>query len=226
MAVSRLRPDRCPPAHRWPWSGATAPASRPPCGCSPACCRRPRARCGSPASTPCAIRRAAKARVGYCPDVGGLIPRATAWEHLQLAATLRGCPSAGSERAADLLDALRPRPASPTGSRPASPTAWAGGCPSCSPPSTPPTSCCSTSRSTASTRSASRRTMQVIQRAAAAGVGRPRVHAPARPRRAGLRRGRRAASRDGRRPPRRPPSWPASRVRPATGPCSHDRRLS
>ena len=31
-----------------------------------------------------------RAAVGYCPDVGGLIPRATAWEHLQLAARLRG----------------------------------------------------------------------------------------------------------------------------------------
>ena len=27
--------------------------------------------------------------VGYCPDVGGLVPRATAWEHLQLTARLR-----------------------------------------------------------------------------------------------------------------------------------------
>ena len=27
--------------------------------------------------------------VGYCPDVGGLVPRATAWEHLQLSARLR-----------------------------------------------------------------------------------------------------------------------------------------
>lgn len=26
---------------------------------------------------------------GYCPDVGGLVPRATPWEHLQLAARLR-----------------------------------------------------------------------------------------------------------------------------------------
>ncbi|MGN6252426.1 MAG: ABC transporter ATP-binding protein [Marmoricola sp.] len=33
-----------------------------------------------------------KERVGYCPDVGGLIPRATPWEHLQLAATLRRMP--------------------------------------------------------------------------------------------------------------------------------------
>ncbi|WP_310961850.1 ABC transporter ATP-binding protein [Nocardioides terrisoli] len=30
-----------------------------------------------------------KRRVGYCPDVGGLVPRATPWEHLQLAAALR-----------------------------------------------------------------------------------------------------------------------------------------
>ncbi len=30
-----------------------------------------------------------KRTVGYCPDVGGLVPRATAWEHLQLSARLR-----------------------------------------------------------------------------------------------------------------------------------------
>jgi ABC-2 type transport system ATP-binding protein len=41
--------------------------------------------------------------VGYCPDVGGLIPRATAWEHLQLAARLRGMTD-WEQRAADLLD--------------------------------------------------------------------------------------------------------------------------
>lgn len=45
----------------------------------------------------------ARARVGYCPDVGGLIPRATPWEHLQLAATLRGM-QAWEGRAEDLLD--------------------------------------------------------------------------------------------------------------------------
>ncbi|KRB76305.1 hypothetical protein ASE01_14995 [Nocardioides sp. Root190] len=32
----------------------------------------------------------AKRVVGYCPDVGGLVPRATPWEHLQLNARLRG----------------------------------------------------------------------------------------------------------------------------------------
>ena len=46
----------------------------------------------------------AKARVGYCPDVGGLIPRATPWEHLQLAATLRKMPDGWQRRALDLLD--------------------------------------------------------------------------------------------------------------------------
>jgi ABC-2 type transport system ATP-binding protein len=30
-----------------------------------------------------------KRRIGYCPDVGGLVPRATPWEHLQLSARLR-----------------------------------------------------------------------------------------------------------------------------------------
>lgn len=46
----------------------------------------------------------AKARVGYCPDVGGLIPRATPWEHLQLAARLRGLREDWHERATTLLD--------------------------------------------------------------------------------------------------------------------------
>ena len=34
---------------------------------------------------PLSVKRA----VGYCPDVGGLVPRATPWEHLQLSAQLR-----------------------------------------------------------------------------------------------------------------------------------------
>lgn len=46
----------------------------------------------------------ARARVGYCPDVGGLIPRATPWEHLQLAATMRGLAPGWEERASDLLE--------------------------------------------------------------------------------------------------------------------------
>ncbi len=44
-----------------------------------------------------------RAAVGYCPDVGGLIPRATPWEHLQLAARLRGM-SGWEPRARDLLE--------------------------------------------------------------------------------------------------------------------------
>jgi ABC-2 type transport system ATP-binding protein len=47
---------------------------------------------------------AVRAAVGYCPDVGGLIPRATAWEHLQLAARLRGMAAGWQARARDLLD--------------------------------------------------------------------------------------------------------------------------
>lgn len=34
----------------------------------------------------------AKRAVGYCPDVGGLVQRATPWEHLQLSARLRELP--------------------------------------------------------------------------------------------------------------------------------------
>jgi ABC-2 type transport system ATP-binding protein len=47
---------------------------------------------------------AAKWYVGYCPDTGGLIPRATPWEHLQLAAAIRGMPRGWEARAKDLLD--------------------------------------------------------------------------------------------------------------------------
>jgi ABC-2 type transport system ATP-binding protein len=54
----------------------------------------------------------ARAKVGYCPDVGGLIPRATPWEHLLLAARLRGLPAGSWERRAeDLLDRFELRDA-------------------------------------------------------------------------------------------------------------------
>ena len=46
----------------------------------------------------------AKRRTGYCPDVGGLVPRATPWEHLQLAARLRRMPPGWEARAHDLLE--------------------------------------------------------------------------------------------------------------------------
>jgi ABC-2 type transport system ATP-binding protein len=45
----------------------------------------------------------AKQAVGYCPDVGGLVPRATPWEHLQLSARLRRTPD-WEPRARDLLE--------------------------------------------------------------------------------------------------------------------------
>jgi ABC-2 type transport system ATP-binding protein len=46
---------------------------------------------------------AVKRRTGYCPDVGGLVPRATPWEHLQLAARLRRLPDGWQDRAVSLL---------------------------------------------------------------------------------------------------------------------------
>jgi len=46
---------------------------------------------------------AVKRMTGYCPDVGGLVPRATPWEHLQLAARLRRLDS-WEARAQDLLE--------------------------------------------------------------------------------------------------------------------------
>ena len=46
----------------------------------------------------------ARWKVGYCPDTGGLIPRATPWEHLQLAASIRGMPPGWESRASELLD--------------------------------------------------------------------------------------------------------------------------
>src|SRR3954447_5092996 len=54
----------------------------------------------------------ARAKVGYCPDIGGLVPRATPWEHLQLSARLRGLPGGSWERrAGDLLDRFELRAA-------------------------------------------------------------------------------------------------------------------
>ena len=46
---------------------------------------------------------AVKRLTGYCPDVGGLVPRATPWEHLQLAARLRRLDE-WEDRAHDLLE--------------------------------------------------------------------------------------------------------------------------
>ena len=46
---------------------------------------------------------AVKRLTGYCPDVGGLVPRATPWEHLQLSARLRRLDD-WEKRAQDLLE--------------------------------------------------------------------------------------------------------------------------
>jgi ABC-2 type transport system ATP-binding protein len=47
---------------------------------------------------------AVKRLTGYCPDVGGLVPRATPWEHLQLSARLRRLPAGWEEPAKELLE--------------------------------------------------------------------------------------------------------------------------
>ena len=47
---------------------------------------------------------AAKLATGYCPDVGGLVPRATPWEHLQLAARLRRMSAGWEKRGRELLE--------------------------------------------------------------------------------------------------------------------------
>ncbi|MEO9324012.1 ABC transporter ATP-binding protein [Nocardioides sp. C4-1] len=44
-----------------------------------------------------------KQAVGYCPDVGGLVPRASPWEHLQLSARLRRLDG-WEDRGRDLLE--------------------------------------------------------------------------------------------------------------------------
>ena len=48
----------------------------------------------------------AKRRIGYCPDVGGLIPRATPWEHLQLSARLRQLSPGWEAHARNLLESF------------------------------------------------------------------------------------------------------------------------
>jgi ABC-2 type transport system ATP-binding protein len=53
---------------------------------------------------------AAKYRTGYCPDVGGVVPRATPWEHLQLAARLRRM-NGWEARGRDLLERFDLAPA-------------------------------------------------------------------------------------------------------------------
>ena len=45
-----------------------------------------------------------KRLTGYCPDLGGLVPRATPWEHLQLAARLRRMSPDWEVRGRELLE--------------------------------------------------------------------------------------------------------------------------
>jgi len=49
---------------------------------------------------------AARVHLGYVPDVGGLFPRLTGWEHLELGARLHGLDAGWVGRAHELLDEL------------------------------------------------------------------------------------------------------------------------
>ena len=49
---------------------------------------------------------AARRLLGYVPDVGGLFPRLTGWEHLELGARLHGLPPAWVDRARELIGVL------------------------------------------------------------------------------------------------------------------------
>lgn len=48
----------------------------------------------------------ARRRIGYVPDVGGLFPRLTGWEHLELAARVHGLPASWVMRGRELVDLL------------------------------------------------------------------------------------------------------------------------
>ena len=193
------RPDAAGRARRSPWSGATAPASRPRCGCWPACCRRPPARCGSRAWTSGPTASAVKERVGYCPDVGGLIPRATPWEHLALSAKMRRLPAGLGAAGRATCSTASTSAARPTGSPPASRTACPGGCRCCSRPSTEPDVLLLDEPFDGVDPLGVEATMDLIRELRLGGVGGPHLDPPARPRRAGLRGGRRPAPGLGRR---------------------------
>ena len=99
---------------------------------------------------------AVKRVTGYCPDVGGLVPRATPWEHLQLAARLRRMPDGWEDRARDLLERFDLGGVAHRVTGGFSHGMGRRHVGRSSPPSTSPACCSSTSPSTASTRSASR----------------------------------------------------------------------
>lgn len=55
-----------------------------------------------PLEEPVEVRR----HIGYVPDIGGLYPRLTGWEHLELAASLRKLPESWVPRARELVETL------------------------------------------------------------------------------------------------------------------------
>ena len=120
-----------------------------------ASCRRPRARVRVAGLDVRTQTLEVKRVIGYCPDVGGLVPRATPWEHLQLSARLRrltGWEDA-RPRPARAVRARRRRPPGDRRLLPRHGPPALGGARGAAPAAGRSSS---TSRSTASTRSASR----------------------------------------------------------------------
>ena len=102
------RPPRC--------SAATAPASPRPCASSPGWSRPPP---GTGPGRGVDVRTdplTSSARSATAPTSAGWCPRATPWEHLQLAARLRRLDD-WEERARDLLERFEPRRRRPPGDR-------------------------------------------------------------------------------------------------------------
>ncbi len=165
----------------------------------------------------------AKHRTGYCPDVGGLLPRATPWEHLQLSASLRrphGLAGAGRAPAQALRAGRRRRPGD-RGLQPRHGPTDVGGARRAAPPAGAPARRALRRRRPARGRGhlRARRGPRVVR------VGGARVHPPARPGHPGRPGRGRAARRDrgGPLPHRRPRR--SGRGRGATASCwARDRR--
>ena len=150
-----------------------------------------------------------KRAVGYCPDVGGLVPRATPWEHLQLSARLRRLDELGGPRPrpARALRARRrraPRDVRLLARHGPSALGLPGGA--------------ARARRTAARRAVRRRRpdrrrghLRRHQRRPVPGRLRARLHPPARARRRGLHLGAGAAGRGRRSPPPPRARWPARR---------------
>ena len=100
-------------------SGPTAPASRPPCSCSPRCCRRPRARARVAGHDIVRDGAAVRGVIGAALQEAALDPLLTAREHMRLQTALQGVPKAERRaRGDELIERVGPdRRGRPQGAR-------------------------------------------------------------------------------------------------------------